>query len=495
MTGERPLDAIILGGGPAGAAAARCLAAWGRRVVLLSRADTGSAITESLPPSCLPLLDRIGVRRAVEETGFIRATGNTVWWAGDTVARPEPFAAPLLGFQVARDVFDAVLLREAELAGADVRRGALVRDVVLEPGRARVTVEERGGIAEIEAPWVLDCTGRTGLIARRGMRRTDGHARTLALIGGWESDDWRIPDDTHTLVESYANGWAWSVPITKERRCVTVMVDPSITSLAGRAGLEAAYLDELARTTHLSRVLSRATRTGEVWARDASAYDAHGASDDGILLVGDAASFVDPLSSFGVKKALASAWLAAVVVNTCLADGSMRSQARDIHDRRERAMHATLSAHSAALARDAASAHDTAFWHARTLDDVRASGEEIDVAALRSDPDVLSAFEALRQHDSLLLVRANGVGETPWPTVRGNRVVLEPHLVAPAFPEGIRYLRNVDLVMLSNLAPSHTRVPDLYESYNRSAQPVGLPDFLGALSVLVGKGLLLSHSR
>ena len=35
----------------------------------------------------------------------------------------------------------------------------------------------------------------------------------------------------------------------------------------------------------------------------------HGA----ILLVGDAASAIDPLSSFGVKKALASAWLAAVV--------------------------------------------------------------------------------------------------------------------------------------------------------------------------------------
>lgn len=37
----------------------------------------------------------------------------------------------------------------------------------------------------------------------------------------------------------------------------------------------------------------------------------------------------------------------------------------------------------------------------------------------------------------------------PGATVRNNRIVPEPHLVAPAFAEGVRYARNVDNVMLS----------------------------------------------
>jgi hypothetical protein len=51
-------------------------------------------------------------------------------------------------------------------------------------------------------------------------------------------------------------------------------------------------------------------------------------------------------------------------------------------------------------------------------------------------------------------------------------------------------VRNVDLVRLSELAPSHTQVPDLFDAYNRVASPAPLPDFLGALSMLIGKGFL-----
>jgi hypothetical protein len=48
----------------------------------------------------------------------------------------------------------------------------------------------------------------------------------------------------------------------------------------------------------------------------------------------------------------------------------------------------------------------------------------------------------------------------------------------------------VDLVVLSELAPVHDQVPNLFDAYNRSAAPASLPDFLGALSVLIGTGML-----
>jgi hypothetical protein len=76
------------------------------------------------------------------------------------------------------------------------------------------------------------------------------------------------------------------------------------------------------------------------------------------------------------------------------------------------------------------------------------------------------------------------------PVVRGHRIALEEHLSAPAAPDGVRYCRNVDLVVLARLAPRFEQVPDLYEAYNRAAPPAPLPDFLGALSTLVGFGML-----
>src|SRR4051812_25680038 len=63
---SEPIDVAVLGGGPAGAAAARLLASHGHRVAVLTRAPARPALAESLPPSVAKLLDRIGVRAAVD---------------------------------------------------------------------------------------------------------------------------------------------------------------------------------------------------------------------------------------------------------------------------------------------------------------------------------------------------------------------------------------------------------------------------------------------
>ena len=492
-TPKEPFDAAIIGGGPAGAAAARCLASWGHTTVLLARRPGILAIAESLPPSCLSVLERIGVRAAVERAGFLRATGNTVWW-GAAESRPEHFASDSLGFQIDRAAFDRLLLTEATAAGVLVRIGSPVADVAFEANGARIQYDSNGASDEIRARWVLDCTGRSGLLARRGWRVAQSSTRTLALVGVWEAaTGFDIDDASHTLVESYEGGWAWSVPVTATRRFFTVMVDPALTPVSGGDKLESAYNTELARTTHLQRIARRGVLTGAPWARDASPYSCTRAGERSRLLVGDAASFVDPLSSYGVKKALASAWLAAVVVHTSLTDEAMRSPALELYDRREQAMYQSLARRSAALSREAAEAHATSFWQARSLDDAPAGDNDADIAALREDPEVLVAFAEIRRRSSIVLRRGAAVNEVMRPTVRDNRVILEPHLCAPAFTEGVRYLRNVDLMTIERLATQHDQVPSLYEAYSRAHAPVPLPDFLGALSVLVGKGLLELH--
>jgi len=497
---------VIIGGGPAGAAAARLLATWGHTVQLITRTpDTTRSLGESLPPSCRKLFELLGVAAATDAAGFLTSTGNTVWW-GDQTTRATRFSDSTTGLQVDRRRLDALLLRLAAEAGASVLTDALVRDVELAPARGHpggtettisyLTHDQRPH--RVQAHFVLDCSGRAGVVARRGFRIHEARRTTLALSAVWERrGGWGLDDDTHTLVESYDDGWAWSVPVTPERRFLTVMVDPRVTDLDRRGALAACYDAELAKTTALRQMLARGLRETTPWGCDASVYHAHTYGAPGVLLVGDAASFIDPLSSYGVKKALASAWLAAVVVHTSLKTSALAGVALDLFNEREAEIYAATARQSAQFFGDAAARHHHPFWTGRaateTLADGRATGSESDTDVLREDPAVLAAFAALRSGDGIRLRRGERLRLEARPALTAREVVMEQRLVLPGWPStghGVRFLRGIDLVRLVELAPSHGQVPELYDAYNRGAAPVSLPDFLGALSVLLAKGAL-----
>jgi hypothetical protein len=70
--------------------------------------------------------------------------------------------------------------------------------------------------------------------------------------------------------------------------------------------------------------------------------------------------------------------------------------------------------------------------------------------------------------------------------IRDREIVLEE-----AFPSGMRFRDNVDLVTLARLACRHRHVPDLFDAYCRTSAPVPLPSMLGGLSPLVAKGYLI----
>ena len=103
---------------------------------------------------------------------------------------------------------------------------------------------------------------------------------------------------------------------------------------------------------------------------------------------------------------------------------------------------------------------------------------------------MLRALDDLRQRESIALRETPALRRVNKAVIRENLICLEPHLAAPAFPNGIRYIRGIDVATIVALAPSHIQVPDLFDAYNRHAPPAPLPDFLGALAVLIGKGML-----
>jgi hypothetical protein len=193
-----------------------------------------------------------------------------------------------------------------------------------------------------------------------------------------------------------------------------------------------------------------------------------------------------------VKKALASAWLAAVVVHTALTDREMVGPALAFHQEREREMYRTLGQVSASLASPAQERHQSAFWRARVndQDDTGALETQSGASGPVAEARVRAALDELRARDRVRLRVAARVARAARPVVIGNRIALRDHLVSPLFPAGVRYLRNVDVVLLSELAAAHDQVGKLYGTYARAAAPVPLPDFLGALATMIGAGAL-----
>ena len=556
---ERTVDAVIIGGGPAGSAAARLLALWKHPVALLTRPSTGHPpLAESVPPSTRKLFSLLGVARAVDDAGFFPARGNLVRW-GDAPLRRADFPPGAVGYHVVRDAFDALLLDQAEEAGVLVLRDATVRRVDQarvagegEGERRRVEYEDgRGGMATLGARFVLDCSGRSGVIATPDLRVHDQSNATVALAGVWRTSPDAPPPEPYTLVESYRDGWAWSMPVSDTHRYLTMMIDPRRTRLLKGQGRRRLYLAELNKTREARRLVADAQLASDISGHTASQYTASRFAGDGFLLVGDAAGFVDPLASVGVKKAIASAWLAAVAVHTCISTPDMHDVALDFFENHERGTWRAHRRHTAAYYREAAAAHGHGFWSARATvageppparsarsipvpgppppdisvprpspPDIPASGEsavpagapaasaldpaaevhvpvptEPDIAALRQDSDVLRAFADLRAARAIRLRPAPGLRRVQLPAVRGRRIVLDEHLASPSLPDGVRFLRDVDLPPLVEMAGQHNQVPDLYQAYLDCVATVSLPDFLGALSVLLGKGMLVNRQE
>ncbi|HEV3140109.1 MAG TPA: NAD(P)/FAD-dependent oxidoreductase, partial [Vicinamibacterales bacterium] len=379
-------DAAIIGGGPAGSAIGRLLASWGYRVrIVAAPVDRARGLAESLPPSTRKLLAEVGVLDAVDAAGFLRGSGNTAYWAS-TEPRIEMFDAP--GYQIFRPDFDALLLECARAAGADVR-SAVVRRVDLDADVATVEYDERGERTAVSCRFVIDCSGRAGIVGRRFRRMDD---RVFGFVGVWRSDrGWDLADQTHTIVETFDDGWAWSVPV-RWAEAPGVGIDATTRHVGVMVGETGAPYDAIiARTSAIKRLVDGASLE-RTFACDASTYSSSVYAGPRFLLVGDAGSFIDPLSSFGVKKALASAWLGAIAVHTSLVDPDREDVALGFFGDREREMQ---TAHGArAFARTAYERHPTRFWE-RHRDAMEPP------SAPRDDAAVAVAFERFRASASI----------------------------------------------------------------------------------------------
>jgi flavin-dependent dehydrogenase len=479
-------DIIVAGGGPAGSTIARLLANFSFRVVLLEkRRFPRHQIGESLTPQILPILNFLGVRQRVEDAGFLRMVGHTICW-GSSHPRTSYYSTDHTrrGFQAWREDFDTVLLDHALHSSVQVIEEQTVESVRLD-GDTGVTVHTRQG--RIEASFFVDASGHVGVLARQGLRQRDETFQTLALTAYWKGAAGPTGVDfANTLLETYSDGLVWSVPLHNGLRNVTLLTDWYLGDRIRQIGLQQFYLSELQKAPYVSGFLKGAEIVWSPRAFDATWYTAANFAGERFLLAGDAGLFVDPLSSEGVHKAMASAITGAVVVNTILKRPTMSLHAIRFYDESQRNTYDLHYQQSARYYREEGRWPEHPFWQKRSRSSPESgvrSPESKNVPNL--EPTASNPQSAIRNPQSLTsnpqsptpntqrvshLYLAPGVRIEQRPVIEGSYVELREVMVAPSYPRGVRFLQDVCVPTLLRVVEAKEAVSNVIPAYLQSPE-------------------------
>ncbi|BAM02350.1 NAD(P)/FAD-dependent oxidoreductase [Phycisphaera mikurensis] len=358
-----PYDAVIIGGAIAGAGTAITLLRKhpAARVLVVERSErfekkVGEATVEC---SALWLTAALGLGRTLAEhhlpkhgLRFFFDEGRGGDLADLDELGPKRQAA-MTSFHLDRPRLDGQALAAAADRGAEVARPAAVRGIELADAAAgrplhRLTVEAAGAEPrEVAARWLIDASGRRGVLARKlGLQekladhpissswaRWDGVADADGpAVQGPDPADPRMPriPAPRGLSTNHFCGhgwWSWVIPLKGGRTSVGLTFDRRLFEppplSASRAGSQKQRYEAFVRSAPgLSTLLADATMDASDFAayRDC-AFRSTAYAGEGWALVGDAASFLDPLYSPGLDHVAFSSYATAAMVADDLAAG------------------------------------------------------------------------------------------------------------------------------------------------------------------------------
>jgi flavin-dependent dehydrogenase len=329
-------DAVIIGGGPAGASAGAILAEYGHRVLVLEREKFPRYhIGESLIPFTYAPLERIGMIPKMKQSHFVKKYSVSFVQPDGRASQPFYFftrydrETVAQTWQVLRSEFDQLMLDNAREKGAEVREQTTVNRLVYDEGRV-VGVEATDGTTgrtyEVGAAMTLDCTGKEAFTAsRQGWRMNDPYLNKVAVWTYYRGSKREpgIDEGATTVAFVPDKGWFWYIPQHNDMVSVGVVAEGKYLTRDGVREPREIFHREVEQNLWIKDHLSVGESTGDYYLMSEYSRHSRHCAAPGLVLAGDAFAFLDPVFSSGVMLALKSGHLVAEEIHRGLVEGDL----------------------------------------------------------------------------------------------------------------------------------------------------------------------------
>lgn len=334
-------DVLVVGAGPAGAIAAWRLACAGARVTLVDREafPRDKLCGDTLNPGAVAFLESLRIPHSPLAAARPLA-GMTV--TGRRARVDARYPAGVTGRAILRRHFDAWLLNQAVAAGAQLESGLMARSAVVDRTKAvdvvRGITMGRGSSSEfkLEASVTIAADGRASRVARSmGLARHPPAPRRWAF-GTYMRGVARTGDfgEMHVRGRRYIG----IAPIAEDVCNVCVVTGPHP---GGRSPMDV-VTSHIQADPQLRQRLAGASFEGPIRVLGPLAVEARACGLPGLLLAGDAAGFIDPMTGDGLHLALRGGWLAAGEALHALETGDLAGAVRRLARARAEAFNAKL---------------------------------------------------------------------------------------------------------------------------------------------------------
>lgn len=321
-------DVIIIGGGPGGASTAAILAEQGHRVLIIEREKFPRYhVGESLIPFTFGPLERLGMIPKMKASHFTKK--YSVSFVQPDGRRSQPFyfytrydkETVAQTWQVMRSEFDQMLLDNAREKGAEVREETTVIQLLKNDSGRVIGVEVKtkdGRMEHLHAALVVDASGKEAFASiRQGWRVGDPYLNKVAIWTYYKGSKRAegMDEGGTTIAFVPERGWFWHIPMHDDMVSVGVVAEGKYLTRGGVRDMKEMFYREIGENAWIKDHLSTGTCTDEFWiTSEYSKHSKYGASP-GLLLVGDAFAFLDPVFSSGVMLAMKSGVLAADAIH------------------------------------------------------------------------------------------------------------------------------------------------------------------------------------
>ncbi len=231
-------------------------------------------------------------------------------------------------WQVIRSEFDQMLLDNAGEKGAEVREETTVNRLLMDGERVLgvEATDKTGRTYEVCAPITLDCSGKEAFASnRRGWRISDPYLNKIAVWTYYKGSNREVGIDEGTTTVAHVpdKGWFWHVPQHNDMVSVGVVTEGKYLTRDGVKDPRAIFEREIEENQWIKDRLATAQSIGKYGVISEYSRHSRHCAAPGLLLLGDAFAFLDPVFSSGVTLALKSGVLAGETIHNGLLAGDL----------------------------------------------------------------------------------------------------------------------------------------------------------------------------